>query len=63
MAISTNPKPTIYLNLYENTAPVLQCWKVYPGSIILPKFDTTHNFLEICAEMLSDEERFNISPF
>ena len=24
MAISTNPKPTIYRNLYENTGPDLQ---------------------------------------
>ena len=30
MAISTNQKPTIYRNLYENTAPV-----VYPGNTVV----------------------------
>ena len=36
MAISTNQKPTIYRNLYENTAPVLRQARIYferPGNM------------------------------
>ena len=32
MAISTNQKPTIYRNLYENTGPV---WQWIPWKIII----------------------------
>ena len=31
MAISTNPKPTIYRNLYENTAPGSSSRPIYAG--------------------------------
>ena len=30
MAISTNPKPAIYRNLYENTDPGIVSDEVYP---------------------------------
>ena len=35
MAISTNQKPTIYRNLYENTAPALTVIYQKPNGIVL----------------------------
>ena len=38
MAISTNQKPTIYRNLYENTAPVLHLYIYMHASVNMATF-------------------------
>ena len=41
-AISTNPKPTIYRNLYENTAPELRALNNYLRSHVLTRVICVH---------------------
>ena len=58
MAISTNPKPTIYRNLYENTAQAQNVWRISSKKALHKnKVMERHNELrELCCSMdhLSD---------